>query len=843
MTPDKLINWVVGQKDRIETAIVTSVDTFLENRRITHGYSNVVYDLHQTQQESTLLAKGGDFCYDRFTTGALYGLFYQGRRINTSLKFAAGFVSEAITDKKPIEIFDLGAGAGAVHIAVALCVEGAIQMGETALPAIRIINVDISPVMLDFAANYSAPAFQELFPQGFGHVMAEYESVSWTNSMGVEIINPYIVASYVFDHSDNKEAVAKTFRDIVEKFDPEQVVLTTSWKKQELVESFAQDKQLSKKFLYEKIPFRWDLPIKGPMSTLQAYRKELNATHGTNLKNHDMVTWNEKSFYGAIFRRRQARMAVAVEENTTAPASKLDLYQSRVKIRRDLVLSQTQLKAAKPDGRPTIILGSAGSGKSVVITERIKEIVEQQNYNPRLSILLTTFNKSLVGYLIDWLRNLLNDDKYSFLGNSENGRFRFTGSTIDNIRVLNFDKLPTQIGGFGGNLETGKFGLRRRMEEAVSRVVERRSLDRTKYAKILNTDFLHLEYIRVVYGLLYLDLEEYQKSERTGRGTTPRLLYNSTERSIIWDCVKEYLVILNDGMPGFSATDTIYTRRQKLYRRLEHDLSAQFTHIFVDEFQDCTLADYQLFYGLAKDNNEVVLTGDYAQAVHLGASSQAPRAIELFQKGKTTMKRRAVHHLKGSYRLPFRITECLRPLSEHINSSRSDVDVNIINPYRGAPPGARPILVYAPSEAEMMKKLAWIHHHYQIFNFEGFGEDGKRFITILENDQSLCDTINKKYEDLATTDTILRLKGMEKDCIVWSTRVAVNTPGDEDYFVYTILTRTRSILIIAMFDETIPRYREIVKLFPKERLMIWDEATEHYYQENILNLPAQEVLA
>jgi DNA helicase-2/ATP-dependent DNA helicase PcrA len=84
---------------------------------------------------------------------------------------------------------------------------------------------------------------------------------------------------------------------------------------------------------------------------------------------------------------------------------------------------------------------------------------------------------------------------------------------------------------------------------------------------------------------------------------------------------------------------------------------------------------------------------------------------------------------------------------------------------------------------------------------------------------------------------------MEKDCIVWSTRVAVNTPGDEDYFVYTILTRTRSILIIAMFDETIPRYREIVKLFPKDRLMIWDEATEHHYREKILDLPAQKVMA
>lgn len=843
MTPDKLINWVVDHKDRIETAIIASVDTFVNKRRISHSYSNVVYDLQQSQQESLLLGKGKDLCYDRFTTGALYNLFYQGRRINTSLKFAAGFVSEAINDNKPIEIFDLGAGAGAVHLAVALCVDAAISLGVTALPAIRLINVDISPVMLDFAANYSAPAFRELFPNGFKHVIAEYESVSWTNSTGIEIINPYIVASYVFDHSDNTDAVAKTFRDIVEKFDPEQVVLTTSWKKQALVESFAKDEQLSKNFIYEQIPFKWDLPIKGGMELLKDYRKELNNQYGVGLNNHHLVTWNEKSFYGAIFRRRQARMSIGVEQTTPSTKVKLDLYQSRVKVRRDLVLSKVQLKAAKPDGRPTIILGSAGSGKSVVITERIKEIVEQQAYNPKLSILLTTFNKSLVGYLIGWLKNLLDDDKYVFRGNSENGRFRFANSSIENIRVMNFDKLATQIGKIGGPLELGKNGLRLRMQEAVQRVVKRRDLDREQYQRILDTDFLHLEYIRVVYGLLYLNLEEYQNSERTGRGTTPRLLRNSVERGIIWDCVKEYLVILDQGMKGFSPADTIYTRRQKLYRELGEGVGAQFSHIFVDEFQDCTLADYQLFYGMAKDNNEVVLTGDYAQAVHLGSSSQAPRAMEIFQEGKPDMKRRNIHHLKGSYRLPFRITECIRPLSEHINNSRADLDVNIINPYRGAPPGARPILVYGKSETEMVNKLSWIHHHFQIFNFEGFGADGKRYITILENDIKLCKSINEKYDDLATTDTILRLKGMEKDCIVWSTRAGINTPGDEDYFVYTILTRTRSILIIAMFDETIPRYREIVKLFPQERLMIWDKETEHYYQEKILSLTSTAVTA
>ena len=831
MIEQELIDWVVLHREDIEQAIVDATDEFLQKRRIGKEYSNVAYDLQQSQRESFHLSSGEDLCYDRFTTGAIYSLFYLGRRINTSLRFAAEFVKDAIERNRRLDVFDLGAGTGAVHIAIGLCVEAATKLYGKPLPALRVINVDISPVMLDFASSCLLKSFRARFPSGFYHVIPEYECVSWTNTKAISIRKPYIVASYMFDHSDNRSAVVKSFQKIVDQFAPEKVVLTTSYKKKNLVDEFVKKQEKTNQFKYKSIPFDWNLPLKGGMNILQEYRKNLNDKYATKLIGHHKVVWDEKSFYGVQFeeKHRQARLF-----ESEAVATSINLYQPKIRIRRELVLSGTQTKAATPDGNPTIILGAAGSGKSVVITERIKNIVDQNNYSPDLSILLTTFNKSLVGYLIEWLKNLLDDTKYKFLGNSENGRFRFIDSPNDNIRVVNFDKLPTQFGKVLGDLETGKFGLRKRMEEAVRRVVTKRDLDREKYQKILDCDFLHMEYIRVVYGLLYLESAEYQQSERTGRGNTPRLLRNSTEREIIWECIKEFLIILSTGIPGYPAKDTIHTRRQKLYRKLKDGHHQKFTHVFVDEFQDCTLADYQLFYGLAEDNNEVILTGDYAQAVHLGASSNAPRAIEAFQENKPAMKRRTVHHLKGSYRLPFRITECLRPLSEHINSSRSDVDVNIINPYRGAPPGARPILVYASTTESMANKLMWIHYHYQIFNLEGFGEKGLHQITILERDEALAKAINGKVKfNLATTDTILRLKGMEKDCIVWSTQIGVNTPGDEYYFVYTILTRTRSILIIAMFDETVPTYREIVKLFPKDRLMVWDAETEFYYNTKV----------
>src|SRR5690606_36003051 len=107
---------------------------------------NFLFDLRQCQAEAFNLANGNDLCYDRYTMGMFYSLWYQGRRLNTSLAYILDFVVNAVADRKPLEIFDLGAGTGAVQIALGLCLESAAQTGQYVPPA-RVINVDISPFM------------------------------------------------------------------------------------------------------------------------------------------------------------------------------------------------------------------------------------------------------------------------------------------------------------------------------------------------------------------------------------------------------------------------------------------------------------------------------------------------------------------------------------------------------------------------------------------------------------------------------------------------------------------------------------------------------------------------
>ena len=91
----------------------------------------------------------------------------------------------------------------------------------------------------------------------------------------------------------------------------------------------------------------------------------------------------------------------------------------------------------------------------------------------------------------------------------------------------------------------------------------------------------------------------------------------------------------------------------------------------------------------------------------------------------------------------------------------------------------------------------------------------------------------------AETDTILRLKGLEKKCILWSTRVAVEYEKEVYEFVYTILTRTSSILIIALSDSTLDVYKPVIGKLNPNRLIFWDDQTVNKFsffckQEEVL---------
>jgi hypothetical protein len=80
------------------------------------------------------------------------------------------------------------------------------------------------------------------------------------------------------------------------------------------------------------------------------------------------------------------------------------------------------------------------------------------------------------------------------------------------------------------------------------------------------------------------------------------------------------------------------------------------------------------------------------------------------------------------------------------------------------------------------------------------------------------------------TDTILSLKGLEKECVLWSTSRPLEFENEVFEFTYTIITRTSCILIIALTDNTQNIYKKILGLLDRERLIMWDKVSEEKFE-------------
>ena len=110
MTEQQLFSWLASQQSTLDQFIYKSgLDYFTQNK----SKPNFVYDIGECQSESYNLINNQDLCYDRANTAFAYSLWYHARRVNTFLTF---FAKKLLTTQETeIEIFDLGAGTGAVQ--------------------------------------------------------------------------------------------------------------------------------------------------------------------------------------------------------------------------------------------------------------------------------------------------------------------------------------------------------------------------------------------------------------------------------------------------------------------------------------------------------------------------------------------------------------------------------------------------------------------------------------------------------------------------------------------------------------------------------------------------------
>lgn len=811
----QITTWIKSKQEILEEVLCNTGDKYVKDFQLSSN-SNFLYDLKQCEIESLNLSRSKDLCYDRPSIGLSYAMWYLGRRVNTSLSYIIDLYAENVIYKKTcLNLFDLGAGTGAVQIALGLCQAAAIDLKMISYPQIRIVNIDTSPFMLEYNRSYLWDEFKKKF-----HVTGidpTFEMNSWVNNTSVNFTSPIIVTSYLFDSSENINTAKKYFASIINKNKPSNIILLTSYNKKSVLNTVTDELTT---LGYGKMNLTYNSTFSGGMRMLKNWRTTFNEKSNENIFSNYTPSWEERSFYAQRLLIKSAETG-DLFESFNIDINSLNLYSNPLKIRRSIKLNTQQKDAAKSNNSPTIITGPAGCGKSVVITERIKNLCEELNYEESISILLTTFNKSLLKYLGNWLEDIL-DNRFT---RRQGNRFYFKENSSPNITIYNFDVLPTTLKiTYKTNTLIFDYEIKRYITKAVNEICSDITVDYKDYSNILDEDFLLDEYVRVIYGQQHDTFMDYLQGERTGRPySLGKQVNNKFRRELIWKVVTKFLLLLED-----DKKDTIHTRRHKLLKQLRKNIltGAKYSHIFVDEFQDCTQADYQIFYGLLKNNNNLVIAGDFAQAVHLGNSASIPREDEVF-RGKQKMKNFASKKLEGSYRLPFRVSECIKPLSEKIKIG--NIASDIITPYKGSPPGARPIIVYGNNTNEITSKilrLIWYYQPFSVISKEG--------IAILEKDKELEKLLNQNKGNINfTTDTILRLKGLERQCIIWSTRAKIQDEEEIYNFVYTILTRTSSILIIALFPDTPEYVWDILKMFDEDKLILWDEASKRIFSANV----------
>lgn len=819
MSKEKLINWLQSQQPVLEEIILKAAEEYY------NAYSKnriFPYDAKKTGEELWLLGRGEDLCYDRPTIAFNYSLWYHPKRINTFLRYFTDLIYDS-RDEHEIQIFDLGAGTGAVLWAVALVSEGLRTIGLNC-PKIRVINVDTSPFMILYNYHYLWKHFITKYPktQEISN-KNDYRLNSWSNLEENECNNVWICASYLFDHSENAEAIADDFKSIIEKYRPNKILLLSSTNKKVFCDAVANSIQQKDFIGYSNVLEKQI--FSGPLTDAFEFRRKISQQYSLNLTGTPM--WNIDSLYGRILVNKTPQLVLNFD--------KINLYIPPQKNRKLIRLTKQQEDASSLNYKPTLIVGPAGCGKSVVLTQKVKNIIDASKidgkYDPNTKILITTFNKGLVKYLGDWIEQLLDPGTFTrtFDTNMHGNRsdfsfFSFSDPRKFNIFVMHFDILPTRIGSIprfqiapnGADIEEFHY---KRMASAANSYVLLKGVDQKKFAKILDPEFLLDEYHRIIYGLQcdsYNNTKKegvkYATVPRDGRGRNPQLKLKSERRKIVWGIINTYLTELRrDHLESFTV------RRHRFIKNLNSQpYPYKFKHLIVDEFQDCTKTDYDIFYHLLEDPNNLTLAGDIAQSIHLGAALHIPKADD---------QRRFSHKkLEGSFRLPFRVSECIRPLSQRINAEFGDrhgVQADIINPYKGAPPGSRPILLFAKDTIAAADKIAEVFFAYKdILKLDN--------VSIYERDRDLNSEITSKGIS-SETDIILRTKGLEKKCVVWSTRINVDTQNEITEFIYTIFTRTVSLLILVVFPDIKHEYVQIIKELVPNRLILWDEESEMAY--------------
>jgi len=754
--------------------------------------------LKKAQADLSKLSRGEDPYYDTPATGAVYGLTYHSIRMNDGMKSLIPALKDRLQENQTppsISLIDLGCGTGVGLWSLVALLEGARrgwveELKGIGLPThIHYLGLDSSPFMIDAGKALWEKCGKLLSPEI--PVSAHFRMCNWPIAPSVlpkekGFEKPWLMASFLFDFDMANEHpgtgdVKKCFISATRYFQPDFVFLLCTARKKKCTDEIIEE---VRKIKIKHAPGKFrkcEPPVCGPLSgnlgqTTLLRRKVLGDSlnlkweppHATHIH---VLEWSGVRFISP----EMAMQGVVLDDKQQQAADLKTLRES--------------------GGSPRRIKGPPGSGKTIILYELLMKLMREAVSNSE-PVLFVTFNLAVVNQIYDWnLSRRLG--KGAEVGELEwkargdfGGHFEILKNGRVKARLMNLDKLPTQIGRFtspegpGFNIE-----LMGRIRGAGQEI---RNL---KEEKLLSEFRVHF------YGKAEMSFEKYLLIERN-KSTGLRLAKGTKIRTEVGNLFQ-------------GIQDPYLKNRIRLLEKLRRkEIPRQFRCLLVDELQDMTDADLEILRHLALPGATMVVAEDARQCIHTGPFYRAPAL--------SSNRRWNDVRVSTCYRTPYRIGLALQRISAELSKKPKEEDEGFEEhvepvPTRLSFTGIRPILIQGGQLDGVAKAIRSI--------VQNIREDSVASSTrglILETNNDLCGALNACGDTFIKWETksILKAKGLESPVLVWDTGRPLPS-GCKLSLAYTIISRATSICIIWERSETSKEVKELLSKLTDETILKW----------------------
>src|SRR3989338_9191747 len=317
------------------------------------------------------------------------------------------------------------------------------------------------------------------------------------------------------------------------------------------------------------------------------------------------------------------------------------------------ILNKEQLQAVQHEKGPLLIIAGAGTGKTTVITERIKHLIVDKNYNPG-SILALTFNDKAeyemqervdilmpYGYTNLWI--------YTF--------HSFCDRILrDEAHTIGLDPSYKLIS------ESEAILLMRKNIFNLGLKTFRPLSNPTKFLDALLTHFSRLKDEDIT-------LQGYIKWAEKQKNSQERQQYKE-----LADSYKRYEGLkITESVMDFSDLISnillLFRKRSNVLKKYQ----GQFKFILVDEFQDTYFAQNELAIMLAGDDRNITVVADDDQSIYRFRGAAVSNVLQ-FKKSFPLAK---IVTLSNNYRSTQTILNASYRLIQNNNPNRLEVVENI----------------------------------------------------------------------------------------------------------------------------------------------------------------------